>query len=403
MSNHLAIATVTASIERILQSAVEEAVPGAKVVLDRPDTKKTGPLVNVFLYEAVANVSLAAAGLPVRRPDGSLAQRPRAALELHYLLTFHGSDEELEPQRLYGTVIRAFLTRPVISRALVEAVVAAAGSTPARHPSLVESDLADAGEPCRISPLPLDAEQLSKLWGRFPQTAYLLSSTWAVSPVVVESAEVPLTAAPVLTSTLTVSPLRRPSLERVEPAAGAAGPLTAGTVWRLLGTQLSGERTVVRVAGLTLEPEVVSAAELRIDVDRPAELRAGRVAVEVVHQPLLGDPPEARGETARSVRPVTLHPRVLAATAAAGGVRLTSDLPVRRGQRAGLRLLAPATGDLVRLLPAVEADADTSVLAFPVPDAPSGPHAVVLTVDAADSPLQRAEGGAITGPLVTLP
>lgn len=404
MSNHLAVATVTAAIERLLQSAVEDAVPGAKAVLDRPDTKKTGPLVNVFLYETVSNASLATADLPSRRPDGSLAHRPRAALDLHYLLTFHGNEGELEPQRLYGTVVRAFLSQPVLSRALVEAVVAAAGSTPAKHPSLVDSDLAAAEEPCRISPLPLDLEQMSKLWGQFPQTAYLLSSTWSVSPVVVESAEAPLAAAPVLSSTLTVSQVHRPALERVEVAADPTEPLTAGTTWRLLGTQLSGDRTLVRVAGLPLEPQAASATELRVDVGPGAQLRAGRVAVEVVHQALVGEPPEARGDVARSVHPVTLHPRVLSVTtAAAGEVQLTSDVPVRRGQRAGLRLLTPATGELVRLLPTVETDADSTEIAFAVPDAPSGTHAVVLTVDAADSPLQRAADGTITGPVVTLP
>jgi hypothetical protein len=403
VSNFLAVATVTAAIERLLQAAVEQDVAGAKVVLDRPDTKKTGPLVNVFLYQAVPNAALTNADLPARRADGSLAARPRTVLDLHYLLTFHGNDGELEPQRLFGSVVRTFTARPVLTRALVNAVVAAAGDNPPKHPSLVDSDLADAEEVCRISPQPMDVEQMSRLWAEFPQAAYVLSSAWTASPVVLEAKETPVPSAPVIRSTLTTTLLRRPAIEAVEPVADPLAPLTAGAAWRIRGTQLRGDDTVVRVAGLSLVPTFASPTELRVDVAPPSALRAGRVAVEVVHQALVGDPPEVRGEQATAVRPVSLCPKVLTATATAGKVDVTTDVPVRRGQRVGLRLLDPATGDVVRVLPLTVVDADSTALSLPVPSDLSGSHAVLVAVDAADSPLDRDQNGAITGPLVNLP
>jgi hypothetical protein len=406
VSNFLAVATVTAAIERLLKATVEHDVSGAKVVLDRPDTKRIGPFVNVFLYQAVANAALSNADLPARRVDGSLSQRPRTVLDLHYLLTFHGDDGELEPQRLYGSVVRAFTARPVLTRALFSAVVTEAGKPDdPKHKSLVESDLADAEEVCRISPLPMDMEHMSRLWAEFPQAAYVLSSAWTVSPVVIETTDVPAPSAPVLRSTLTATQLRRPVIDRVEPAEKPLDPLTADVPWRIRGTQLLGDDTMVRVAGQPLVLTSANPFELNVDVAPAAgSLRAGRVALEVVHRALLGDPPDVRGEQATAVRAVSLCPRVVAAAGSASKVEVTTDVPVRRGQRINLRLLDASTGDVTQVLPMVVAATDATALTFPVPTGITGDHAIVVTVDAADSPLQRdPDSGAITGPIVTLP
>ncbi len=402
MSNFLAIATVTAALQRLLQSAVEVDVAGARATLDRPDSKPTGPVVNVFMYEALPNPVMRNDDLPVRRPDGSVAQRPRAALDLHYLLTFHGDDNELEPQRLFGSVVRTLHARPLVTRALVDAVVAAAGAQPAAHASLADSNLAGADEMARLAPLPLDVEAMSRLWAVFPQTAYVLSSTWSASCVVIEADEIPELSAPVATSVLSVAPLRRPRIEKVEVAGDATGPLTAGTTWRIVGSQLSGDGTEVRVAGQPVVPTSGSQSDLRFDMPPPATLRAGRVAVEVVHRAMLGDPPEPRGETGSDLLVVGLRPRVLSASAAAGSVSVTLDIPVRTRQRVAVRLLQPPTGEPVAVVPLATAEEDTDTVAALVPAVTAGQYAVVVSVDGADSPVQRDGSGAVTAPLVTL-
>ena len=84
MSNHSAIATVTATLHNLLLPATS-VVPGANVTTIRPDGASApgrAPGINVFLYQSSANQAYRNADLPTRRSDGQLVQKPQAALTL---------------------------------------------------------------------------------------------------------------------------------------------------------------------------------------------------------------------------------------------------------------------------------------------------------------------------------
>ena len=101
MSNFLAIATVTAALRQTLQAAVSADVPGASVTTHRPGAagkSHAAPAVNVFLYQVTPNTARRNADLPTRRSNGQATQRPRAALDLHYLVSFYGDEGQLEPE-----------------------------------------------------------------------------------------------------------------------------------------------------------------------------------------------------------------------------------------------------------------------------------------------------------------
>src|SRR4051794_38865167 len=130
MSNHLAIATVTATLCQVLQESVDNdqpAVSGARVTNDRPsklETASPAPGVNVFLYQVTPNAAWRNTDLPSRRGNGvDVLRRPRVALDLHYLLTIHGNETELEPQRLLGSVARALHATPQLDRKRIRSVV----------------------------------------------------------------------------------------------------------------------------------------------------------------------------------------------------------------------------------------------------------------------------------------
>src|ERR1051326_8249061 len=109
MSNYLAIATVTATLQRVLQAVIGGDVPGATATTVRPDASGQGlpPVgVNIFLYQVTPNAALRNADLPTRNASGQAGQRPVAALDLHYLMSFYGADKQLEPQRVLGSVVR---------------------------------------------------------------------------------------------------------------------------------------------------------------------------------------------------------------------------------------------------------------------------------------------------------
>ncbi len=121
MSNHLAIATVTATLQKLLQSSIQVDVAEARVTTVRPDglgkgTPETG--VNIYLFR-VTPVNWRNGDLPTRRTSGELIKRPQIALDLNYIFTFYGNEVELEPQRLLGSVIRTLHSRPVLTTDLI--------------------------------------------------------------------------------------------------------------------------------------------------------------------------------------------------------------------------------------------------------------------------------------------
>ena len=89
MSNHLAIATVTATLGQILQAVASEAVAGADVTTNRPESAEDGTAasINIFLFQVSPNPALRNADLPIRRSNGTVATRPQAALDLDYLIS----------------------------------------------------------------------------------------------------------------------------------------------------------------------------------------------------------------------------------------------------------------------------------------------------------------------------
>jgi hypothetical protein len=101
-------------------------VLGAKATTVRPDAPGHGvPAVgvNIFLYEIVSNAALCNADLPTRSGNGQAVQRPVAALDLHYLMSFYGNESELEPQRVLGSVVRHLHSRPLLTRKMIQDTV----------------------------------------------------------------------------------------------------------------------------------------------------------------------------------------------------------------------------------------------------------------------------------------
>src|SRR6266545_1814714 len=158
MSNHLAIATVTATLRDLVFSAVSADVPGADVTMVRPDGTGSGvPTTgaNIFLYQVTPSAAARNEDLPTRSQDGTLVRRPRVGLDLHYLLTFYGSETQLIPQRLLGSASRVIHAKPVLTRPQVDTSVSA-------RPFLAGSNLSSDIELVKFTQLPLTLEELSR-------------------------------------------------------------------------------------------------------------------------------------------------------------------------------------------------------------------------------------------------
>ena len=129
MANSLAIATVTATLEKLLEKPLDADVSGAKVTFVRPDATGGGlpaTRANLFLYQVTPSAAARNEDLPTRSGDGRQAlNRPRIGLDLHYLITFYGREADFEPQRLLGSTVRTLHARPVLTRPQIRDAITA--------------------------------------------------------------------------------------------------------------------------------------------------------------------------------------------------------------------------------------------------------------------------------------
>jgi len=403
MSNALAIATVTAALRRVLQDAVNADVAGAKVTTLRPDslTNANPPAgVNIFLYQVSPNPALRNNDLPGRSANGTTVHRPRAYLDLHYLISFYGSEAELEPQRLLGGVARTLHSRPLITRKNIRDML-----SDAAFAFLAGSNLADAEEVVRLTPAALSLEELSKLWSVFFQTPYALSVAYHAAVVAIEAEETPHPALPVRERTLTVLPFRAPTVDEVASKLGSRLPILSGADIIVRGRQLRGEVTRLRVTGDELAPAVMDDEEMALTL--PTTLRAGINSLQVVQKLMIGSPPAEHVGFESNVAAFVLHPRIKTLTPGATTFKVEVEPIARTGQRSVLLLNNVTTGHAYTFenKPLV---ADAAVLSFAVSGLDAGKYFVRVQVGGAESSLldlvpgSPTFGGLIT-PQATLP
>jgi hypothetical protein len=412
MSNHLAVATVTAALSDMLQTAILPDVSGATVTTLLPSNNGNMPAVgvNVFLYQAMPNAAWRNEDLPTRRDGGALAQRPRAALDLHYLLTFYGDDGKLEPQRVLGSVVRTLHERPILTRAGIRATIAKQA-----YSFLAASNLADDVELVRVTPLGLSLEELSKLWSVYFQTPYHLSVAYVATVVLIESEVSTQDALPVRQRNLYVVPFRAAVIEEIVSAAGDDAFITAASTIVIRGRQLRGEITEVHVGGVTITPAPENVSDTRITIALPTTLRAGVQGLQVVHPQLMGTPPVAHRGTESNLAPFVLHPEIVTPSPGAGEISVKLKPNAGKTQRAILFLneLNPPSTRAARAFsfdatprnrPADPPDTDT--LTFPIAGVATGDYLVRVQIDGADSPVQRdpdPNQPRYIGPAVTIP
>ncbi|MFJ7995793.1 DUF4255 domain-containing protein [Streptomyces sp. NPDC096310] len=210
MSNALAIATVTQALALLIGNNLSPEMDIAVTVETRkpPAEPPTEPTIHVFLYQVAPNPSMRHTDLPTRASDGTLLNRPAAALDLHFLISAYGDETTLVGQRLIGCVVRTLHEIPVLPQDLIELA--------AERPYLAGSDLAASAQRVRFTPTVMDIDETSKLWGMLHQTPYALSVAYQASLVLIEGREKPVPAKAVQRRTVRAVPLRAP--------AGPAGP-----------------------------------------------------------------------------------------------------------------------------------------------------------------------------------
>lgn len=381
MSNYLAIATVTATLQRALQSVIGTDVPGAKATTVRPDAPGHGvPDVglNIFLYQITPNAILRNADLPTRNGDGKPGQRPVAALDLHYLMSVYGKDSLLEPQRVLGSVVRHLHSHPLLARQMIRDTVSDPG-----YSYLATSNLADAIEPVRFSPSSLSFEELSKLWSVFFQTPYALSVAYRAAVVLIEEEITPVVPLPVRERRVLAVPFQRPFIENVDPQI-----LATGATLMIEGQNLRGNVTRIKFGNALATPASIN--DKKITVALPAALQPGVRTAQVIHDFDFGTSTEPHRGFESNVAPFILQPTITTAPpfTAARGSTLTLGFAPPIGREQSVALLVGDEAISLPTRPMTDPPTANS-FGFAIPSTfTTGTFLVRVRVDGAESALE---------------
>ncbi|MFB3764644.1 MAG: DUF4255 domain-containing protein [Methanotrichaceae archaeon] len=301
MSDFMSIAAVTETLRYILDKAIHEdlndrltlpdASTAATALRPIPNLSQNSNLpkigVNIYLYSVSFNSSWRNADLPTRRSEGSLLKRPRAALDLHYLLTFYGDDSKLEPQLVLGSVVRILHSQPLLTRKQIQD-----HQTDHVIDAVSLTDLAEEIEQIKLTPMGLSLEDLSKLWSVFFQTPYNLSIAYQASVIFIEGTEKSTKALPVREPRLYLDLFRNPVIDQVVSLEKPGGSIIAGDTLVIKGRQLRGDITLLRFSGTEVVVEDVRDTEIKLMLSSPPfpseTLRAGVQGVQVVHDRRMG-------------------------------------------------------------------------------------------------------------------
>lgn len=395
MSNHLAIATVTAALQRSLQAVVQGDVDGARVTTVRPDangggTPDTG--VNVFLYQVSPNPAWRNTDLRTRFSNDQMVKRPKAALDLFYLISFYGNETELEPQRLMGSVIRTLHSQAYLHQDTIRDTIA--DSTFAY---LAASDLGDQVELIKFLPLTYTTDELSRVWSVFFQVPYVLSLGYQASIVLIESEDIPQRALPVRDRRFRAGTYQ-PQIDQVLNCAGRRVPITLDSCLLVLGQRLKRDHTRICLGPLSAVPTEIDSHSLEVPLSAfdAAELYPGAQSLQVVQYTVPPDEAEPHQKLESNGATFLLRPSLETVLVAeledneeeglTGTVEVTLQPHVAPRQRCVL-LLNERTGQA----PAAYSfdcpmrAADSHTLRFPIREVKAGEYLVRVQVDGAES------------------
>ncbi|CAM2169957.1 Pvc16 N-terminal domain-containing protein [Paraburkholderia sacchari] len=240
MSNALAIAAATATLEAILGNGIhaDPDLADTAITVLPPDKARgtiTSNQLNLFLYQILPNAAWRNMDVPGLVKPGETGVPP-LAINLHYLVTVFGRENDNSQPFDHHLMGRAMSL--LYDHALL-------GPDEIRL-AFPGSDLERQVERVRITLQPLDIEQISKLWTGFA-TQYRLSVGYEISVALIDSTQPVKTPLPVLTrGPQDKGPISQgnllppfPALSQIQPP-GRQASARLGDLLTLTGALLDG-------------------------------------------------------------------------------------------------------------------------------------------------------------------
>jgi hypothetical protein len=405
MSNALAVATVTATLQSVLDGALADAalafpqgVQGAKVFVGHPGTTHGGVTAgaDLLLYRVTPDPNHRNADLATRGPGGELVQPPVAAVSLRYLIACFGDESKQEPEQVLGTVAAFLHAFPTITPAMIAAATASG-----QFPFLTDADLARQIPPVRLTEITVTDEDLFRIWSMLPSDQLAPTLVYDANVVLLEQPSVTTAPFPVLTRGGALAPLRQPRiLSIVRHGQPRLAPIRAGDVLDVAGQLLAASATTLDVDGIVVPGAAITVAtDSLIRFTLPATTPAGARTLRVAHVIGGGPPPATIFTTTSEPAVIMVHPVISAAAKVAGNVEVTVATAVGAGQRAEILVNRLGTAHSAVLSTALATP--TKAVGAAAGVAP-GIYLVRIRVDGVESIPAVGGSGVIDTPQVTL-
>jgi hypothetical protein len=415
VSNFLAIATVTEALRLFISRSLSPDISlPVQVRAERPPTNPpTEPTITIFCYQVAPDPQMRNLDAPTRDSNGTLLTKPRAALDLSYLISFYGNEAQLVPQRMLGVVVRSLYEVPTLQASDIQ--------TAAAESFLLGSDLAAAPQRVRFTPTHMDIDDLYKLWTMMSQTQMALSLTYRATLVFIDGKQAQAAGLPVLRRTVRALPGGRPTITQLlaQPPGNVPpveGPVPLGDALLILGSAFAAPTVWARIGGtdLRLDPSApgTQIGDRRLLVPLPDTLPPGVYPVQVLLDVQADKVTTLVKVLESNVMAFVRQPGIAGPIGVAPGATKTLsvplDMPVRNTQRVQLLLdeLTPVPGQPAR---SYQFDAPYPLSHHPtvqtvhvhVPGVTPAVYLARIQVDGAQSPLTSGPAG-FTGPVVDL-
>lgn len=221
-----AIGKVSESLRKLLKANLDASI---KVTVNSPaDGSTSTKRANLFLYRVAENPFLNNRDWLPRRSAPNQLSYPPLTLNLFYLLTAYAPLDAqtgmADAHGILGEAMRVLYENAIIPQANLDG-------------DLMEGQV-------KVTLLPLDLEQLSKIWTALTKE-YRLSAAYEVTYLEIESArQLPVPKRVARTGLSVRAGMRRPAVTLMTPPFGPVG-----TALVFSGADLAGWRATVRVGG----------------------------------------------------------------------------------------------------------------------------------------------------------
>jgi Pvc16 N-terminal domain len=285
MSNHLAIATVTATLARIVQTGIQTATGSApKVTMLQPSAGSAIPEtgVNVYLYQVSPNTSYNNSDLTHRRPKGDLIRRAQIGVDLSYMLTVYGDEQRMEPQVFMSAILRTLVDYPFLTSPMFQETI-----DDPQYEFLYGSTMPEQTERVRLTPLALNSSEAFQIWSQLPQAKATLAMLYQATVVLIEGnamGDVPMPVSERRTYVGQGQPyIDRITQEGTDPRAA----ITLQSQLSIIGRNFQSADTKIRIGQTILTTEEITNNQITLNLKKceEANLQAGVQSLQVLHSP----------------------------------------------------------------------------------------------------------------------